>query len=514
MALVAQKETSQVTRQKDDRAALRLPTSVDVGGDGHTLSVNWAGVAGATKAVVDSAAFDIGPDWAEKQFPDLLKSACSNADTAELAVPPGWRLRTVTLQGLKLHTPDGTVDIADDLHGTRLVVSLPGQPPLYAVPSVGPRGMIPRSLSGASFGAPKSGGAGVLTLPFLGGDRIQVSLVKGDFMEEFQPQKIDLASAPSRAFIPPRNLTLTAPDGSTAWAFPNEMPPQAPTVNVDLRFPLEKALNDRLKAKNPLIADFILKGDDPGTVDFRMGAVHGALLRVVDGVTSSELEGDPVVLDLGDPLDNAAPQSALADLTVKYAGIRILETVSDPLPEAGEEIGGCVVTAAPVLRSLPPKALTSFPVARIGLVGRAPEACELSIQMVEMPAGVAGKNFGAPGVLKLTPSEKITTVWVDFPTGPPPTVPIGFSVRANKGRFFWVSREAPLLRVAVLDPDPGGRPLHLAGQKIRDVNEPQVHLPATSLPAAVFRASLSPLLWDSPLFLRVDLSDLTLRYPR
>jgi hypothetical protein len=86
-------------------------------------------------------------------------------------------------------------------------------------------------------------------------------------------------------------------------------------------------------------------------------------------------------------------------------------------------------------------------------------------------------------------------------------------VRATKGRFFWVSREQPLIRIAVFDLDPAGRTLSLGGTKVQEVNDDQTHLPGFSFPASVFKNS-ARLMWDSSLFLKVDVSDLTLRYPR
>jgi hypothetical protein len=80
------------------------------------------------------------------------------------------------------------------------------------------------------------------------------------------------------------------------------------------------------------------------------------------------------------------------------------------------------------------------------------------------------------------------------------------------GRFFWAGAERPLVRVAIHDPDPAGRPLLLGTTTLQAVQAQEQHLPGFVLPAAAFRKT-APLL-RSDLFLTVDLSDLTLRYAR
>jgi hypothetical protein len=90
---------------------------------------------------------------------------------------------------------------------------------------------------------------------------------------------------------------------------------------------------------------------------------------------------------------------------------------------------------------------------------------------------------------------------------------VGLSVRANKGRFFWVCAADPLIRLAVRDPDPGGRPLVLNGKPLLKVTQAdEMHLPGQSFAGAAFQNH--PPLLESSLFLTVELSDLVLRYQR
>lgn len=498
---------------------------VDVAPPGHEVRIQWNGARGANGVEVTQATAEIGPALAQQIFDDWMAGTCDHSNFCEVNVQPNWLVDSLTLVGLEVHdnrageTEDVTLKSSDDLasRGLRLVVSTPSGPdnamsPAYSVPSVGQRGALPPMLSGASFSAPTDVGHGVLNLPEVPGPKIRLAVASGNFPEEFAPLPISVDSVAAQAVIPPRNLQLLDPDGAAVWAFPGVLPVQSPTAEVDLRLSIQKVFDAALKSGQPLDATFTLRGDAPGRAYFRFSGARGALLRTVSGVLQNKLEGDPACLDLGEPLADETPASAVADISVKYEGIRILETVSDPFPSSQGNIGGPVVTSTPVTRAFPPEALRGFPVARIGLVGRAPEACELSVQLVEMGAGVPGAALGPPGVMKLQAAEKLGTIWVEMPAVDTGDRPVGLSVRANQGRFFWASGAAPLVRVAVRDPDPGGRPLKLGGQTVLTVTEEKVHLPGKSLPTGVFRSVA--LVWESDLFLTVDVADLVLRYAR
>jgi hypothetical protein len=97
--------------------------------------------------------------------------------------------------------------------------------------------------------------------------------------------------------------------------------------------------------------------------------------------------------------------------------------------------------------------------------------------------------------------------------------PAHVSVQVTTGRFLWVSGPWPagqdaagLVRIAIADPDPGGRPVFLGSSVL-------AHLPDASLPhRAAFLATAefvraAPVL-RSDLFVTADLTHLTLRYPR
>ena len=109
-------------------------------------------------------------------------------------------------------------------------------------------------------------------------------------------------------------------------------------------------MNARIKSKQPLQVPFTVAADVPARAFVVYANPTGALLRVHEGVLRTELTGDATALALGDPLDGAAPQSAIGDLTLKYAGIRILEQVSDAPPAPGAMVSGRIVGDADALK--------------------------------------------------------------------------------------------------------------------------------------------------------------------
>jgi hypothetical protein len=200
------------------------------------------------------------------------------------------------------------------------------------------------------------------------------------------------------------------------------------------------------------------------------------------------------------------------DLTVRYEGLRILETVSDPMPATAGALSGVIVGPDAALRLFPTEALEGVRPARVGLVGRAPEDCEIAIEFVRVAGTSAGPPLGAPAVLSLTASHQVDLHWAIVPSDLAITGPVGIRARANRGRFFWVTAaDHPATRVAVHDPDPGGRPLQV-GTTLLPVAAAVVEQPKFAFPPAAFRNTFPVL--SSDLFLTVEISDLTVRYAR
>jgi len=496
-----------ITGREQERAIGRVTTR-NVAAPGFAHTVRWTGVAGATSAEVGQASVLLSPAMVTETQQDV---SFSNDGGFVVNVPSRKRVKALTLSGLK-KSGGNEITGSDGLAGSRLAVSFPPvqgggwDSPRFSVPAVNSQNMVPRTLTGASFSNR------VLTL----GDavpaaKVRVSLVNGSEPREFVAQAAEVSKIHLQTETAARNIKLVGPDGNTLWQLP-EYDPDAPSNEVDIRAALELALKAKLQNNQPLEATFTVTADAPAEAVVTIKRITGALLRVKEGVVRSELTGDPVHLDLGGTLAGERPSSVTGDLTITYAGIRILESVSDQPPDENAAVSGVIATATGVLKTFAPEALDGITPARIGIVGRAPEECELSLEFVSVNGGIAGTPVGPPAVLTLTPDNDIRTRWVDVPAGLTLSGPLGLRVRANRGRFFWVTREQPLARIAIHDPNPGGRPLFLGSTRLKEIGETNSHEPAFHFPAAEFR-NVAPAL-RSDLFMTVDISDLTLRYAR
>jgi hypothetical protein len=503
MAIVEQ--ASKVTERERDVARV---TVRNVAAPGFAHTIRWTSVAGATSAEVQEASVLLSPAMVTENQQDI---SFSNDGGFVVTVPSGKRVKALTLSGLK--RSGGTeITSSSELAGMRLAVSFPPvqgsgfDSPRFSVPAVSAQNMVPRTLTGATFSNR------VLSL----GDsvpaaKVRVSLVNGSEPREFVAQGAEVSKIHLQTETAARNIKVVGPDGTTLWQLP-EYDPEAPSNEVDIRAALELALNAKVQSKQPIEATFTVTADAPAEAIVTFKRIDGALLRVKEGVVRTELNGDPVQFDLGGALADERPSSVTGDLTITYAGIRILESVSDQPPDDSAAVSGVIATADGVLKTFAPEALNGITPARIGIVGRAPEECELSLEFVTVNGGIASSPVGPPAVLTLTPDNEIRTRWVDVPAGVTLSGPLGLRVRANRGRFFWVTREQPLARVAIHDPDPGGRPLFIGAASLKDIVETNSHEPAFRFPVAAFR-SVAPSL-RSDLFVTVDVSDLTLRYAR
>lgn len=493
-----------------DRLAPR-PT-VDIAPPGYALAVSWAPVPGATKAEVTSAPLTLYPAVVEETHVDATLRADGGGWSID--VPARRRVSRISLRGFK--QPGGST-LSDALPaGMRLSVAFPPvsgggfDSPRFSVPQVGRDHAVPPTLTGASFSG------GVISLSkATAASRVRVALVDGANPSEFNDQPTELTRVNLTTHAVAANATVTGPDGAVLWQMP-EFDPDLPAAQVDLRHAFEAALNARLAAGEPLETACIVAADAPARMSVVFGGVSGALVRVDDGIVRSVVEGDPAALAV-EAFAAETPSSAIGDLTIRYDGIRILETVSDPLP--GGPLSGVIVGQTAALRGLPPRALESYAPARIGLFGRAPEDCELSVEFVAGAAGgatdvSATPALTAPAVIAITAASGMRTHWAELPAGAAVSQASGIRVRANRGRFFWAfnANSEPLVRLAVLDPDPGGRPLWLGDSTLVAVDALEAHRPAFAFPTGVF--AQGPPAFSSDLFLTVDVSDLTLRYGR
>jgi len=493
------------------RAPAALP-EVDTGA-GFSTRLDWAPLPGATSAELSTATATIVPVLATATQ-TLNVRAVGNA--RQVSVPSGKRLVALNLAGFKwLRGPGDEVSIFGERGDVRLVVSIPDargeMMPVIAVPEVGRRRLMPSSFTGASFRG------GVLAFnPPLDARQVRLSLTEGiNDPDDWSAEPIDLAPAITASLgTPSTGLGLTGPDEAAYWAFPGALPAEAV---VDLAAPLAAALNTQLKSGAAPSIALSLRGAAGSKAGFRL-VVQGALVRSLPGVWATTLAGDPEQLGLGEGVQHVRlaaeqPTSVVADLTVHYSGLRLLETVSDASPAGQGGVAGVIVTDQPALRGFPPAALAGKPVARVGIIGRAPVECELSIQTIDATTGPNGPPLGPPGVVKLSPANTIRTAWVEFPQEVEAGGPLLLSVRATRGRFLWATGpNGPLVKVAIRDPEPAGRPLRLNGQTLLAITQTDLHLPAQALSPAAFCSS--PPRLESDLFLKVDLSDVVLRYRR
>lgn len=477
-----------------DSSRRPILSPVDIGAPGNVREIVWSPVAGATRVEVTQALLTISPSTAEEAFPDVPTLAAGNH--RDVVVPEGRSVKNIGLDAVPAA-------------GQRLTLSLPSarggyDAPIFASQAVPNGSMAPDSPEGASL----SNGLFSLPRPVTAA-KFRLSMVTGDDVTEFSPVAFTLTKVNLGTSTPPRNVKVLGPDGAAIWESP-QMPIGTPPAEIDLKVPLEFAFKAALADPR---ASITITADAPSRAYVDYSAIHGNLLRVEEGILRTNLDGQPRLLPLSSGLDAQQPAEAIGDLTVTYEGFRILETVSDEVPAVIGFAEGPIVGTNPVLRLFPPEALVNISPARIGVLGRAPEDCELALEFVPVTGNTPGPPIGPPAVLSLKASASIDLHWVDAPGGLTLGTSLGLQARANKGRFFWAANAGtPVLRLAISDPNPGGRPLYIGSTVIQTTNEPRSHTPGFAFPGALFRNGFPQL--SSDLFLTVEISDLTLRYAR
>lgn len=494
--------------ERSERKLVRR-SPVSIAPPGHAVSVSWNPVAGATGAEVTSASLTLYPAVAEEVHADA--TVRSDGAGWSIDVPATRRVRAIALVGLK--QPGGDTLTQSLPPGMRLSVAFPRvqgggfDSPRFAVPPVSRDNAVPETLTGASYSG------GVLTMtPATAASRVRVALVDGANPSSFTDQPTQLTRVNLTTHAAARNAQVIGPEGEVVWQVP-EFDPDAEAAEIDLRHVLEATFNTQARSGQTLQATCTVTADAPAKAVVILNRIAGFLVRADDGVLRTVLEGDPVQPAFAAPFAGELPHGATGDLTVRYDGIRILETVSDPVPGA-TAISGVVVGPAEAVRTFPPRALEGRRPARIGLFGRAPEACELAIEFVEAIGDVAGPALAPPTVVAVEPRGELRTHWAELPESLRLDRAAGIRVRANSGRFFWAFNATgqPLLRLAIVDPDPGGRPLFLGSAQLLTVTATDFHQLSFAYPAGVLRGAVPAL--RSDLFLTVDISDLTLRYAR
>jgi hypothetical protein len=418
-----------LAREAEKRAPVfREP--VDIAAPGHAVTTSWSAVAGVTAAEVTSANLTLYPAVAEETHDNA--NFGSNGAGWSITVPARRRIKAIALVGLK---QPGQSTLTDALpSGMRLSVAFPPvqgggfDTPRFSVPAVGPDNAVPPTLTGASFSS------GVLRMtPAIAATRVRVALVTGANPPEFSDQATELTKVNLTTHAAAQNAKVIGPDGTVVWEMP-EFDPDAVPAEVDLRHVLEAEFNRRVQSGGPFEATCTIVADTPARMGVVSGRATGFLLRVEGGVARSVLEGDPATPAFDD-FASETPQSATGDLTIRYDGIRILETVSDPIPAGpSQPVSGAIVATAAAVRALPPLALEGLSPARVGVFGRAPEACELAIEFVNS-INATGAPIAPPAVVAVEAGGSLRTHWAELPANLVLAGAAAVRVRANSGRF-------------------------------------------------------------------------------
>ncbi len=497
--------------------------TVDIGGVGYTRTFNWPAVSGATSVEIEAASIRAGAASVESLEPFTIASTAQHVD---VKVGTGKAIRTLKLDGFEGVNPLDAAAGFKALHNGNDVNSLSLKvlisvtdpngafTPLFAIPAVSARGVFPQSYGGASF----NNDTVTFNVP-LPAETIRIQLVRQNFPDEAAEQPVNVSAVSGTYLTLPTDMKIALDDGSTVFQFPGDLPLQAPDVTVPLAQPLINQFQQKLDAREQIAATLTITAKASAAGQNAMAQVaiidpQGYLVRTAPGVHTTTLAGDDVALAIATepPFADETPAEVTADVMLVYDGIKILPGLSAAVPQQNGDISGQVVTTTRKLKCLPPAALSDNRIARIGVVGRAPEDCELVMELIDLTGGVPGAPLLDPVVINLQPEHRLGVHWFSFPDQKPFPMPIGIGLRANVGRFFWVTDTDPLIRVAVYDNDPGTEAVCLGGQTIISGDQLPFRAGSFALPAMIFAGKMPVL--QSNLFLTVDVADLTLRYAR
>ncbi|TDE92443.1 hypothetical protein EXU48_12800 [Occultella glacieicola] len=498
-----------------------LPTE-EVGADGHAVVIGWAGAAGTATVELDPVQLTV-EGIGDRLFPGFPLGelpASVAAGQVVVTVSAGRRIRGLHLADLATDEAE-PVPLTDESGlgaGRRLAVSARDPAgsgwlaPVVSAPEVGARGQVPATLTGGTFSG------SVLRLPDVAGSQLRIGLVEGDTPGEFQAAPVTVGTVTGWAAPTPRDLELVGPDGTVLWAFPGELLPGT-RVSADVTVGVAAALQTMHDGAAPLAGTLTLRAAHPCRLGLSLSQVTGALLRRIPGTLVADLEGEPVAVALPGEPAAATPTSVIGDLHVRYLGMRLAD-ISDPLPPVGPT-SGLVVRADPVHRVFPEAALRGESVTRIGLIGFCPEESALLVRLV--PADLAtttgtsapDRTIGRPAVVSVPPGERAAVVWVDLPEPVTVTEAVAVEVSAGQGRFHWAAAEHPLVRIVVVDPDPGNRPVVIGAtdgtsNTLLTLTGPEVTVNRAVLPAAAFTGT--GVVLASAVFARVEITDTELRH--
>jgi len=479
--------------------------------EGHLFQVNWQPVPGAKKAVVEEGELKFMASVYNRSLGKVDHKSVQNGNAIEIDLKSEQVLRYLKFTELK--HGEKTIRNVQDLNqaGLRLLCSakLNGDwVPLYAVPSIGKRGGIPAMLGGASLNY------GLFTLPgSVAARHWRLEVTTGSKIEDLAAQPIALHWVTATIRQAPVNPKVLGPEAQELWSQAGRW--QGLDGAVSLRVPAEQALQKAIDEGAPALkVEYRLAAETHGQVLVSRNRIRGHLIRERKGVWQHQLKGEPVDMVFDPGLGQELPHAALADLTLAYMGIRLLD---NPVP-AGEKpppgkVLGRILTEKTFTIPFPPKIFNpadgDLPPARIGLLGRAVHPCELVAKFVDR---TTGRPIGDPASLTIETSPDFSVHWFEFPEKPfQATTPV-LEISATRGRFYWVDGHRASLKIAVYDPNPGGEPVWLDDQLLANQAETKMHFQRRLLPVVPFRGNHPNL--HSSLFLNVEISDLQLRYSR
>lgn len=475
-------------------------------------TVTWPCPVGVDTVEVTAGALTIG---ASTQAERTLSSLSISKSGRHHILNFGQTVRLValTFSGFTYRPEGATEDLPfSPSSSARLVIAVPNPQtewlPIYAIPSIG-RASTPKLYAGASM----NGNTVHLPRDIQPVSRVRVSVVENFAGEGERVLTSTITNASARIKNLPDDLTVTnESEATTIFQQDGLYLDDSPPTTLNLVNHGQATFEKQLAAQEPLRFQWRAAAKTGTAFGYAVQPLQGVLRRTFPGVTRVTVHGEPqrLPLDLSSgPLDAETPSLVTADLTVTYDGLRLLVPLNDALPPAAGNIRGHIVGTEPVSRIVLHEEIASYPVARIGLIGRAPVACELSVWLSTTQDG---EPLTDPGVVQLPASTDLRLFWVELPQAITHTGPLAIQVRANSGRFFWVADPEPLLKLAVRDPLPNQRPVLMQGRLLVELSEPRLHYPQIALAADLF--THQPPVLSSELFVTVELTDVTLHYAR
>ncbi len=492
---------------------LGTPELITLEKPGYPIDVNWAMVPGVQSAEISSGSLTIGPAGIDR----IVETEFSNSNNKHFIIEFNTPISVskVILHNMRYESnPEefSPIPNSSTIQGLsyRLVLSVADSAgsftPFYSVPSVPAREMLPSSLLGGSYEMY------TLTMTPVITTGIRLSLVVGDFPEDFVPQTFFVDDITVYGQFGSKDCAIVDHDGEPLWSFPGELPLQTPPSEVKFAIQLQTALNEKIEKDEKLSVSFHIEGSDNTKAKLWSKPIQGFLLHTFSGITTTTLSGEQTLIENMKELPDEQPHSVIGGLTIAYGGIRLCENLMDSIPSTIGGINGTILATDPIIRVVPSFVLDSKPLARVAIVGRAPVDCSLALTIVELKNGQPGQPFHQELSVQITASEKYTFIWFDIEEFDHTGSEIAISLRCIEGRFFWVEEDDYLVRVAVYDDDPPQTPVSVNGIALTSVGKDTVHIPAFDFPTGPFKNG-GPYV-ESLLFCTVDFSDLIVRYVR